>query len=279
MEWYFEGPLKGDLVDKENKNESTKKNWTTIGFPGWHVECSAMSMIALGPTLDIHTGGIDHIPIHHTNEIAQSEAVTGKVFSKYWVHHAFLLVEGEKMSKSLENFYTVEDIVKKGFSPIALRYLYLQTHYRHEMNFTWEALKAAQTALDRLYEIASNLPNPGENLPNPDYEGEFCDAINNDLDMPKAISIMWEMIRTEIPDNEKIATIYKMDNILGLKIKENVEMLRKGVPSEIMMMVKTREDLRKQKKFGQADQLRVKIEKKGYIIKDTGKETKVVKKF
>src|SRR3990167_3293293 len=127
------------------------------GFPGWHIECSAMSMKYLGLSFDIHTGGIDHIPVHHPNEIAQSEAATGVRFVKYWVHYAFLIVDGQKMSKSIGNVLSIFDLANRGYNPIAFRYLTFQTHYRSEMNFTWEALDAAQTALNKLYEIASQF--------------------------------------------------------------------------------------------------------------------------
>jgi cysteinyl-tRNA synthetase len=142
--WKFERP-------GENRAMVWESPWNKRGFPGWHIECSAMSMKYLGTKFEIHTGGIDHIPIHHTNEIAQSEAATGKTpFVKYWVHHNFLLVDGEKMSKSLGNFYTIDDILKKGFSPQALRLLFLGTHYRSEQNFTWDSLKAAEKSWQRL---------------------------------------------------------------------------------------------------------------------------------
>lgn len=247
-----------------------------IGFPGWHIECSAMSMTALGPTLDIHTGGMDHVNVHHSNEIAQSEAATNRKFVNFWVHHAFLLVEDEKMSKSIGNIYTVDDVIKKGFNPLALRYLYFQTHYRHEMNFTWKALEAAQTALDRLYEIASGLGDP--QIGCAQFEQDFLVAAENDLDMPKAISIVWEMLRSDYPARARAETLYKMDEILGLEIRETAQNL-KNIPSNILDLVREREDLRKAKKFIRADHLRAKIEKMGYEIKDGKKGAEIKRKI
>ena len=254
------------------KNEKRQMEWKSpwgVGFPGWHIECSAMSMKALGDTFDIHTGGIDHINIHHTNEIAQSEAATGKIFVKYWVHHAFLMVEGEKMSKSLGNIYTVQDIIKKGYNPLALRYLYLQTHYRQEMNFTWEALEAAQTALNRLYQIIVSLPESTK--VSQKYLDEFQTAINDDLNMPKAISIVWEMLKSDIPDGEKKATVLEMDRVLGLSLRDCATILQKEekeIPEEVQKLLRTREELRSQKKYQEADEIRAKIIKMGYKVED-----------
>jgi len=271
-----------DMGDKKNvsdfalwkfspKEEKRQMEWESpwgVGFPGWHIECSAMSMKALGETFDIHTGGIDHINIHHTNEIAQSEAATGKPFVNYWVHHAFLMVEDEKMSKSSGNIYTVQDVVQKGFNPLALRYLYLQTHYRQEMNFTWEALEAAQTALNRLYQIVANLPEA--TTVSKKYLDNFFAVVNDDLNMPKAVSVVWEMLKSEIADGEKHATILEMDKVLGLSVQDakgNSENKEK-VPPEVSEMLKKREELRSQKKYQEADEIRNKIIEMGYKVED-----------
>ncbi|MBI2074944.1 MAG: cysteine--tRNA ligase [Candidatus Levybacteria bacterium] len=246
-----------------------------IGFPGWHIECSAMSMRALGQTLDIHTGGIDHINIHHTNEIAQSQAATGKEFVHYWVHHNFLQVEGQKMSKSLGNFYTVQDVQAKNFDPMALRYLYLQTHYRQEMNFTWESLEAAQTSFNRLTDEVSKWGEP--KIGCAEFEQQFMDAVNDDLNMPKALAVMWELVRSAYPTSAKAESLFKFDEVLGLGIQKvsRVPPVRQAqgkqvsrVPREVMELVKEREELRKQKRFHLADQLRNKIKKMGYEIRD-----------
>lgn len=228
-----------------------------VGFPGWHIECSAMSMKALGESLDIHTGGIDHINIHHTNEIAQAEAASGKPFVKYWVHHAFLTVEGQKMSKSLGNTYTVEDVKEKGFDPMSLRYLYLQTHYRQEMNFTWEALEAAQTALGKLRRHYVDSQSGESSLP-PEFEA----AINDDLNIPKALSVVWENI-----DSLTKSHFEKVDDVFGLQLADYKEEKIK-IPLEVSQLLEKREDLRKDGKYEEADKVRSEIEEKGFTIED-----------
>jgi cysteinyl-tRNA synthetase len=254
-----------------SKGEKRQMEWESpwgVGFPGWHIECSAMSMNALGETFDIHTGGVDHINIHHTNEIAQSEAATSKQFVKYWVHHAFLMVEGEKMSKSLGNIYTVQDIVKKGYDPLALRYLYLQTHYRQEMNFTFEALSAAQNALERLRREIANYSEDSDLIR--EYEEQFLEAINDDLNMPKALSVLWEVVRSDKKTSEKAATVFKFDGVLGLSLKDSKTIVQKKekIPGEVQKMLEEREKLRKAKKYDEADKIREKIIEMGYKVED-----------
>lgn len=250
-----------------------------VGFPGWHIECSTMAIKGLDTeTLDIHTGGIDHIPIHHTNEIAQSEAATGKKFVKYWVHHNFLHVEGHKMSKSAGNIYTVEEVVKKGFDPMALRYLYLQTHYRQEMNFTWDALGAAQIAYKRLIDEVSKFIDL--KIGCAEYEERFLDAINDDLNMPKALSIVWELLKSDYPNSAKLESILKMDQVLGLgldKAKEKRKHVKIVVPAQVKKLIEEREYLRKKGSFTQADHIRNRIKKLGFNIKDTEKGVEIEK--
>ena len=185
------------------------------GRPGWHIECSTMSQDTLGNRIDIHTGGVDLIFPHHENEIAQSEAKTGEApFVKYWIHGAHLLVDGGKMSKSLNNFHTLADVKKRGFEPLALRYLFLQTHYRQEMNFTWEALQASQTALKRLKKTVSSYDEP--KIGCAELEAKFQDAINNDLNMPRALAVVWETISSDYPSSAKKQSILLFDGVLGL---------------------------------------------------------------
>lgn len=242
------------------------------GFPGWHIECSAMSMKYLGETLDIHTGGIDHIPVHHTNEIAQSEAATGKKFVNYWIHHDFLLVDGEKMSKSKKNFYTIDDIKEKGFNPLSFRYLCLNAHYRSKLNFTWEGLQAAQNALknlqneyQKLFYRSSTPKNLGVELLKT-YEQKFITAINNDLNTPQALAIMWEMIKDEsLPVTEKKNLLLEFDKIFGLGLSELKPI---QIPEEIKKLADEREQLRKEKKWNEADKIREKIEKSSFLIED-----------
>lgn len=270
----LKGGIRVDLGDKKNISdfalwkfspidEKRQMEWESpwgMGFPGWHIECSAMSMKALGESFDVHTGGVDHINIHHTNEIAQSEAVTGKQFVKYWVHYNHLLVEGEKMSKSLGNFYTAEDIVAKGFDPLSLRYLFMQTHYRQEMNFTWDALKASQTALNKLrteyYKLSSG------NL-NEEFKENFLAAVNDDLNLAKALALIWE----EIKKGTNRETINYADEILGLKLAEFKPLVQE-YPKEIQELLLKREELRKQKNYEESDKIRDEIIKLGYEVKD-----------
>ena len=246
--------------------------WGT-GFPGWHIECSTMAIKGLDTeTLDIHTGGIDHIAIHHTNEISQSEAATGKEFVKYWVHHNFLHVDGAKMSKSTGNIWTVEDVVKKGFDPMSLRYLYLQTHYRQEMNFTWESLEGAQIAYKRLIDEVSEFKNP--KIGCAEYEENFLHAINDDLNMSRALSVVWDLIKSDYPDSAKAESIFKMDEVLGLDLenaREKKKRIKIVVPGQVKKLIEERQQLRKRGSYTQADHIRNKIKKLGYNIKDTEK--------
>lgn len=268
-----------------SKDEKRQMEWESpwrVGFPGWHIECSAMSMKALGESFDIHTGGIDHINIHHTNEIAQTEAVTGKPFVKYWVHHGFLTVEGEKMSKSLGNTYTVEDVMRKslpagrqGFDPMALRYLYLQTHYRQEMNFTWKSLGAAQTALNKLRNEFVSWQEAKVGCA--EFEQNFMDAVNDDLNMPKALSIVWEMIGSDYPGSAKKRSLLKIDEVLGLQLADYKEESVK-VPSEVRALAEKREELRKAENYEDADKVRSEIEEKGFIIEDSKDGSRVRKR-
>jgi cysteinyl-tRNA synthetase len=239
------------------------------GRPGWHIECSVMSQSILGNKIDIHAGGIDLIFPHHENEIAQSEAKTGESpFVKYWVHGAHMLVDGKKMSKSLHNFYTLAEIADRGFDPLALRYLFLQTHYRQEMNFTFEALEAAQNALNRLRKEVAAWEDSSTSIL--EYEEQFRNAVNDDLNMPQSLSTLWEVVRSDKTNSEKLATVLKFDEVLGLSLKDAKSLIQKQetVPAEVQEMLKEREDLRKEKKFIEADKIREKILEMGYKVED-----------
>lgn len=226
------------------------------GFPGWHIECSAMSRQYLGDQIDIHTGGIDHVPVHHTNEIAQSEAATGKhPFVKYWVHHNMLMVEGTKMSKSLGNFLTIDDVVSKGYDPMALRLLFLQTHYRNEMNFTWAALDAAQTAYTRMVERLTH-----EGVVDAQLDTQFKAALKNDLDTPVALSILMGT------KNHEQASHFAQ--VLGLVLKP-IEKTAIEVPTDISALAEKRNEAKKSKDFKMADTIRIQIESKGYKVLDS----------
>ena len=256
-----------------------------VGFPGWHIECSAMSMKYLGETVDLHAGGIDHIPVHHENEIAQSEAATGKKFVRYWFHNEFLLVDGQKMSKSLGNFYTIDDIKKREIKPLALRLLFLQTHYRQIMNFTWQSLSAANSAYDKLVNYICELKQKisqsntkgeyGQEARS--YRHKFIDAISNDLQSPKAVAVLWKIIKSNLPPHEKLRLIFEIDEVLGLNLK-NAKFIALEITEEIKKLAQEREEARIAKNFKKSDELRRAINQKGYDIKDTDEGYKISKK-
>jgi cysteinyl-tRNA synthetase len=228
-----------------------------------------MSQSILGERIDIHTGGIDLVFPHHENEIAQSEAKTGQSpFVNYWVHGVHMLVDGRKMSKSLHNFYTLSEIIDRGFDPLALRYLFLQTHYRQEMNFTFEALEAAQNALNRLRKEVAVYEQGSAAIP--EYEKQFLAAVNDDLNMPNALSVLWEVVRSGKGASEKASTVFKFDEVLGLSLKDAKSIVHKEekMPAEAQKMLAEREILRKEKKFAEADKIREKILAMGYKVED-----------
>ncbi|OGH12365.1 MAG: cysteine--tRNA ligase [Candidatus Levybacteria bacterium RIFCSPHIGHO2_01_FULL_36_15] len=244
------------------------------GFPGWHIECSAMSMKYLGRHFDIHAGGEDLIFPHHEDEIAQTEAFSGGKFVNFWIHTNYLLVDGEKMARSKGNVYLISDIEKKGFNPLAFRYLTFLAHYKARMNFTWKALEASQSALDKIYEAASGFEEG--KIGCAQIETEFNQAVNDDLNMPKAVSVLWELLGSQNPTSAKAQSLYKMDEVLGLKIKETAESF-KNIPIEIKEMAYTREKYRKENNFEKADALRRQIKEKGYTVKDTEKGSQIKK--
>ncbi|MEK7502543.1 MAG: cysteine--tRNA ligase [Patescibacteria group bacterium] len=263
------------------------------GFPGWHIECSAMSIKYLGDTFDIHTGGEDLVFPHHEDEIAQSEAATGQKFTNYWVHGGYLLVDDEKMSRSRGNVYTISDIEKKKIDPLAFRYLTLTIHYKSKMNFTFEALEAAQTALNNLREIVSQYDAPKiARLQSPkrsdggqgcaEYEERFLEAINDDLNIPKALGIAWELVKSDYPASARAESLFKFDKILGLDLENAKNYIRKEeeiIPQKVMELVGQREELRKKKRFHLADQMRNKIKKMGYEIQDNDDGSMTIKKI
>ncbi len=271
------------FVDKQKKNPQDFALWFfTVGhfkdhtmrwfspwgegFPGWHIECSAMSMEYLGDSFDVHTGGIDHIPVHHTNEIAQSEAASGKPFVKYWVHHNFLIVDGEKMSKSKKNFYRIDEITQKGFDPLALRYLFLTAHYKDELNFTWKSLEGGKNALNNLRETIRDWDEP--KIGCAEFEQQFMESVNNDLNTPQALAVLWDMIRSDYPSSAKAKTLLEMDKVLGLKLDEYLGKAIE-IPKEVQKLVNQREQARKSGDFKKSDKLRLKIKKLGFEIEDT----------
>ena len=243
-----------------------------VGFPGWHIECSAMASKYLGEQFDIHTGGEDHIPVHHTNEIAQSEGAFGKKpWVRYWLHGAFLTFKGEKISKSQGGLYTVSELAEQGFDPLSYRYLCLMTHYRKPLSFSLDSLKAAQDGLNNL---RRELPNDKGKVIKK-YLDDFITAVNDDLNLPKALSVVQTIIKSSEKDQDKRATINKFDEVLGLGLNE-VKQVK--IPKEVLQLVKDRETARQQKNWQKADELRKEIEKLGYAVEDSAGGSQVVKK-
>lgn len=259
------------------------------GFPGWHIECSAMSMKGLKTeTIDIHTGGIDHIPVHHENEIAQSEAATGKPFVRYWIHHAFLQVDGEKMSKSKGNFYTLKDIEEHEINPLSLRLFFMQAHYRKPLNFTWKAVKASNSSFEELRHIYHSLEESvGENrVDNRDnlsggalfFLEQFEGDIGNDLNITTAIGNLWYMLRgNDVPNTDKLYLLQIVDEVLGLRLDEAITS-NLEIPQVLVNLAEERQKSRKAKDFQKSDELRAQIEAKGYLIEDTPEGYTIKKK-
>jgi len=225
-----------------------------------------MSMKELGDTIDIHLGGEDLRMIHHQNEIAQSECATGKPFVNYWIHGAFLQVDGGRMGKSLGNAYTMVDIIDKGFEPLSLRYLYMTAHYRSTLNFTWESLSGAQNSLKKLYDILSGYKESDDANASERHISLFTQAINNDFNVPEGVAILWDVLKSNLPEPVKIATALQMDRVLGLNLENYVGY---EVPQEVIDLAHSRMEYRKAGIWDKADVLRRQITEKGYVVEDT----------
>ncbi len=243
-----------------------------VGFPGWHIECSAMSAKYLGPYFDIHCGGEDHINIHHTNEIAQTEACYGTRLANYWMHGYFLLIDDSRMGKSVGNFLRVQTIVDQGIDPLAYRFFCLSAHYRARLNFTVDSLDSAAKSLDRLRAQVYTWGDAGEI--NEDFAEKFTNEINDDLNMPRALAVTWELARSELPPATKKATILLFDRILGLRLGEWQPSLE-IIPGDIQALVNQRQQARKEKRWQEADALRNQITSAGYEIEDTPEGARV----
>jgi len=256
--------------EEEGKRQQEWKSPWGVGFPGWHIECSAMSSKYLGEQFDIHTGGEDHIPIHHTNEITQSECAFGKKpWVKYWLHGAFLTFKGEKVSKSKGGLFTVSELEEKGYSPLEYRYFCLNGHYRTQLEFSLENLDNAKNSYERLKRIIEEIKDDGKI--NEKYIDEFKDAINDDLNIPQALQVLWKLVRDEKAEG-KIKTIKKMDEVFGLDLlkKEKIE-----IPQEVKKLIEDREKARKNKDFKKSDELRDKINELGFSIADSKDGVKI----
>ena len=283
-------------VDKEKKNPYDFALWIKApknhlmkwnsefgpSYPGWHIECSAMGRKYLGEQFDIHTGGIDLIPTHHENEIAQSKGATGKIPARYWLHGEYLLIDGGKMSKSLGNVYLVKDIKEKGYEPLAYRLFSYSCNYRNKLNFTWEGIESAQKSLERLRGSYKAHLNGTDNLDEKDkeklanIEENFHKAINDDLNMPLAMSYVWETAKFEKKSPEVAKLLMKFDTVLGISINKQEE--QKEIPQEISELLEQRRKARENKDWAKSDEIRDLISEKGYIVKDTKNGQEISKK-
>lgn len=272
--WKFSPPGQKRLME-------WKSPWGT-GFPGWHIECSAMSMAYLGEQFDIHCGGVDHIQVHHTNEIAQSEAATAKQWVRYWVHGEFLVLESEKMAKSGDNFITLDVLRKKGFDPLAYRYFCLNAHYRAQLKFTWEAMENAARGFEnfkrRVIELKKQAGDASARQPLPRKELDaFMQSAANDMNMPEALSFAWAVLKTDTyPPETRLAVLREMDRVLGFGIdamqEETVEL-----EDEIEELIAQREAARKNKDFETADRIRDDLKSRGIILQDSPQGVKWVR--
>lgn len=248
-------------------------------YPGWHIECSAMSRKYLGDKFDIHTGGVDHIPIHHENEIAQSIGATGHNLANYWMHVEFLLIDGGKMSKSLGNVYTLNDLKAKGIDALSYRYFTYSSHYRNKLNFTWDAIKSAKNSLNKLRDMIALHKDVNKKIDKnilSKYEEQFLDAINDDMNMPVAISIVWEIAKEKEKSNDFYELIKKFDSVLSLNLDKN-DKEDINIPEDIKLILNERKDARENKNFAKSDELRDKLKELGYIVKDT-KDGQIIEK-
>ncbi len=272
--------IANDEYDKENARDFAVWKFKTAddgdvawdapfgaGRPGWHIECSAMAMKILGTTIDIHTGGMDLIFPHHTNEIAQSESATGQTFVHYWLHGAFMNVSEEKMAKSKNNFLKLSDLLDESISPLGYRYWLLTAHYRSPVNFSFEAVRAAQTALIRLLQLIGSYPEGGS--VSVDYQKRFNESINDDLNIPQAVALAWELIKdSNVNDADKRATLIDFDRVFGLKFESAPRVEEEEIPEEVKVLAEAREEARQAKDWKKADALRKEIEARGFAVKD-----------
>ena len=276
-------------VDPEKKNpydfalwikapENHLMKWDSpwgLSYPGWHIECSAMGQKYLGEQFDIHTGGIDLIPTHHENEIAQSKGACGKIPAKFWMHGEYLLINGGKMSKSLGNAYLIKDFIDRGYDPLVYRLFSYSCHYRNKLNFTWDAIEATSKSLERLkngYKLHLEDKDEIENNIVDEFEERFNRAINDDLNMPSAMGVVWEVVRYEKKSLKLAKLLEKFDMILGLKINEETTKTEEKIPQKILELIEKRKEARENKDWNESDRLRDEIQAKGYQIKDISKD-------
>ncbi|MFN2283990.1 MAG: cysteine--tRNA ligase [Anaerolineae bacterium] len=246
-----------------------------VGFPGWHIECSAMSAKYLGPFFDIHCGGEDHITVHHPNEIAQTEACYGTRLANFWLHGYFLQINQARMGKSVGNFLRIQTLIDEGYDPLAYRFMCLGAHYRSRLSFTWEGLEGAQTALNRLRAAVYGWGAPG--TVDEDYIDKFAEHVSDDLNMPRVLALTWDLVKSDLPDATKKATVLFFDQVMGLRLAE-WEPVEEVIPDDIIVLVEQRTVARKEKRWQDADALRDQVTAAGYEIEDTPQGPRVHKK-
>ena len=272
--WFFKTGSHADALQTWDRKFEGIEQPILAGFPGWHIECSAMAEDTLGQPIDIHMGGVEHIPVHHTNEIAQSECGYGKTFVKYWLHHEMLLIDGGKMSKSIGNVYTLDQLIEKGFDPLDYRYFLLQAHYRSKQNFTWEALEGAKNARAKLNAALSSDKLTG--TPIAKYLQKFKEALSNDFNLPQALAVIWKVLKLDSSEQDKTATILELDKVLSLGLESQREQ-KPAVENnpEVDTLLRQREEARANKDFEKADQIRDEITEKfgGRIVDKDGKSS------
>lgn len=250
-------------------------------YPGWHIECSTMSNKYLGEVFDIHTGGIDLVPTHHENEIAQSKGATGKIPARFWMHCEFLLINGGKMSKSLGNTYLVQDIIDKGYEALAYKMMCFTSHYRNKLNFTWEALESSQNALNKLREGYQKHSEGNKVIDESiieNYKNRFLEAINDDLNMPVAMSVVWDVVKNPEKSKQFAKLLLEFDKVLGVDIEKNEDKKEIELPQEIKDLLEQRKQARENKDWALSDKIRDELKEKGYMVKDT-KEGMTVEKI
>ncbi len=261
-------------VWKFNKDFGWDAPWGK-GFPGWHIECSAMAMKYLGETFDIHTGGIDHIPVHHNNEIAQSESFTHKEFAKYWLHNNFITIDSQKISKSLSNDIYLKDIIEKGINPLAYKYWLLTSHYQSMANFTWEALHGAEETFGKLVRLVAD--NPHVTAEKSEISDTVIEPIYMNLNTPEAIGRLWSLLKNEDYSTEKkVGALLELDKILALNLKEEATKST-DIPDTVRELAEKREKARKDKDWKSSDDLRAAIQNAGYVVEDTDEGQKIHK--
>ena len=262
----------------DNRQQEWDSPWG-VGFPGWHIECSAMSRALLGAHIDIHTGGVDHIPIHHNNEIAQSECASGKKFVNYWMHGAHMMIEGKKISKSLGNTILLRQLIDRRFAPSVYKYWLFTGHYSTQLNFTWDALESSKKAFIKLSAFISGAKDDGKIIKN--YQEEFNKFINDDLDMPQALALVWKLLKDDsISKKDAKATILDFNKVFGfdfVKIQNNLIKISE-LPKEVQELLKERKKARIERDWSASDAFREKISKLGFEVKDSDSGTGVFKK-